>query len=547
MSELSKQALQVENTQSFPNNTTGYITPTLLRTFNSNAIDSTVNQTVYTSDSGSWNTKINNLNAFTASQQPSFTALNSFTASQLTINSGVNLFTQSAASSISQLNVQTASFYAFTASVNQVMEEGTVLGYSTRFNYRGLLISASVTPNVSGLITNIDVISDSTKTNTSSFNEFTASTNQQLDSLETNSASVNISVAALNNYTTSVGPVATGSLLLTASFLENTITFTKGNNSIFYVSGFANAAVTNAYSASTNIRLNNLEVETANLEIFTSSQLTINTSTGVSIAALNTYSASASSSIFNLNAFTSSQNTKNATLAAVTASLLASQSAYDTKWATLSDVTSSLISKTGSYATTGSNTFIGNQILMGSLIASGSLTITGSLTISSSADIDLNVIGNTTIAGNTTITGSLTLSSSALVELNVIGNTTITGSSLFTGSVTVTGSVVGNVVSMSIASNTASMDLNRGNFFTLTLVSGSATRLEASNIKAGQTINLLVSQPSVGTGTINYNSTFKWPLNNAYTASVITGSKDIVSFISFDGSALYGTAIKNLV
>ena len=68
MSELSKQALQVENTTSFPNNTTGYITPTLLRTFNSNVIDSTVNQTVYTSNSGSWNISISNLNAFTASQ-----------------------------------------------------------------------------------------------------------------------------------------------------------------------------------------------------------------------------------------------------------------------------------------------------------------------------------------------------------------------------------------------------------------------------------------------------------------------------------------------
>ena len=82
MSELSKQALQVENTTSFPNNTTGYITPTLLRSFNSNVIDSTVNQSGYTSDSGSWNSKINQLNAFTASQQPTFNALNSFTASQ---------------------------------------------------------------------------------------------------------------------------------------------------------------------------------------------------------------------------------------------------------------------------------------------------------------------------------------------------------------------------------------------------------------------------------------------------------------------------------
>ena len=80
MSQLSKTALQVENTTNFPNNTTGYITPTLLRGFNSDMIDSTVNQTGYTSDSGSWNVSISNLNTFTGSQQPVFNSLNAFTA-----------------------------------------------------------------------------------------------------------------------------------------------------------------------------------------------------------------------------------------------------------------------------------------------------------------------------------------------------------------------------------------------------------------------------------------------------------------------------------
>ena len=61
MAELTKQALKVENNTNFPNNNTGYITPALLREFNADMIDSTVNQTVYNTDSGSWNQQISSL------------------------------------------------------------------------------------------------------------------------------------------------------------------------------------------------------------------------------------------------------------------------------------------------------------------------------------------------------------------------------------------------------------------------------------------------------------------------------------------------------
>jgi hypothetical protein len=61
MSELTKQALKVENNQSFPNNNAGLITPTALRTFNEDMIDSTVNQAVYTADSASFDSRINNI------------------------------------------------------------------------------------------------------------------------------------------------------------------------------------------------------------------------------------------------------------------------------------------------------------------------------------------------------------------------------------------------------------------------------------------------------------------------------------------------------
>jgi hypothetical protein len=61
MSELSKQALKVENNTSFPNNNAGLITPSNLRTFNEDMIDSTVNQATYTTDSASFDNRIDTI------------------------------------------------------------------------------------------------------------------------------------------------------------------------------------------------------------------------------------------------------------------------------------------------------------------------------------------------------------------------------------------------------------------------------------------------------------------------------------------------------
>ena len=91
------------------------------------------------------------------------------------------------------------------------------------------------------------------------------------------------------------------------------------------------------------------------------------------------------------------------------------------------------------------------------------------------------------------------------------------------------------------------MDLSLGNFFALGLESGSTTELTATNIKPGQTINLLLTQPSVGTGSLSYNSTFKFPAGANYIATPISGSEDIVTLISYDATKLYATSINNLV
>jgi hypothetical protein len=116
---------------------------------------------------------------------------------------------------------------------------------------------------------------------------------------------------------------------------------------------------------------------------------------------------------------------------------------------------------------------------------------------------------------------------------------------IISGSNTViSGSLRGRVVTLSTASATASMDCSLSNFFDLTL-SGSMY-LTPTNILPGETINLRITQPATS-GSLNYTSSIKFPNGLPYTASATSSVVDLVSFISFDSSTLYATAIKNLV
>ena len=124
MSELTKQALKVDNNMSFPNNNAGLITPTALRGFNENMIDSTVNQAVYTADSGSWNQQINALEQFTASASGLTTGSLLITASFN--NSTRNLTFTKGDSSTFAVNIPDAS--------GSVLPSGVVSG-SSQINY----------------------------------------------------------------------------------------------------------------------------------------------------------------------------------------------------------------------------------------------------------------------------------------------------------------------------------------------------------------------------------------------------------------------------
>ena len=213
MSSISKQALKVENSTSFPDNNTGYITPSLLRAFNVDMIDSTVNQASYSVDIAAIQSDITALEAFTASQQPSFAALNSFTASQIVTNNALNAFTQSATQELDSLSAWTGSWEAWTSSLNEIRDDGVLQGYSTRFFFNGL-VSASVVDNVDGKIANVTIQQDGTKLDTASFNSYTQSINAFTASQNSFNASATASLVELLNLSSSLsgGYVTEGEL-----------------------------------------------------------------------------------------------------------------------------------------------------------------------------------------------------------------------------------------------------------------------------------------------------------------------------------------------
>jgi hypothetical protein len=112
------------------------------------------------------------------------------------------------------------------------------------------------------------------------------------------------------------------------------------------------------------------------------------------------------------------------------------------------------------------------------------------------------------------------------------------------GSTIVSGSLRGLVVLPTITTNTASLDFSIANFFTCSLANGITTHISASNYLPGQTINMLIVQGSAGTGKVSFPGAFK--SGSLYTGSAVANAVDIVTFITFDTTNIYLSAIRNL-
>ena len=208
-----------------------------------------------------------------------------------------------------------------------------------------------------------------------------------------------------------------------------------------------------------------------------------------------------------------------------------------------------------------------SQSITGSLILSSSVPIaTSSFIVSGSMEatgyITGSVIRATTFNGTTT---NLTNCNSAFATFGggstVIGNT-ISNNAAFGGlkfssnadwtliaqnqyGVVITGSLSGTVYPLSIASSTASLNLNSGSYYTLQLVSGSNTFINVSNIHRGQTVNIELA--TTGSGTVSFSSNVKQNPISSYVPTTTTGT-DVIQLISFSTSSLSLINVnKNLV
>ena len=181
----------------------------------------------------------------------------------------------------------------------------------------------------------------------------------------------------------------------------------NGANNLVTTSSF------NTFSSSVNSFTASVIATGSLTNTFTSSVNTSTSSLNTSTASLNAFSASVRASGSIINTFTSSVNTTTSSL--------------NTFSASVNTATASLNSKTGSYATTGSNQFKSDQVITGSLTVTSLATISSSISANSSS-IYLSSGSNLYIQNN----GYFELSGSALVSgsLNLTGSITINSGSI---------------------------------------------------------------------------------------------------------------------
>lgn len=210
------------------------------------------------------------------------------------------------------------------------------------------------------------------------------------------------------------------------------------------------------------------------------------------------------------------------------------------------------------------NSFTQSISDLNSFTQSAAISLDNLQIFSASANVSISNLGlfTASIAGTNqftasikTYTGSInSYTSSNDTKWNTLQNVTsslisstgsyaTTGSNTFTGSQRITGSVYGNLNTLTILLQTASIDMSLGNMFSLN-VSGS-TYISASNINVGQTINLLLTQ-TINTGSVVFSPQFKLPGGLAFSASLFSGSQDVITFVAFNSSSLYTSYIKNL-
>jgi hypothetical protein len=231
----------------------------------------------------------------------------------------------------------------------------------------------------------------------------------------------------------------------------------------------------------------------------------------------------------------------------------------DTDWSEITNIPSGLVSSSGQISYTGLSDIpadiVSSSAQVAALLPNGTVSSSAQISFTSITDVPAGLVSASSqvILQDTTgdlsgsrITGAVANATSAsfAATASYVDNGTLNGTTLITGSLTITGSAQGNVVAVTVSSNTASIDLNAGNYFTATLGSASTTHFSVTNVKAGQTANILVSTNAASTA--SFSSNVRQVTGSAYTPST-SGSVDVLTLISWDTSSVYLANLKRLV
>jgi hypothetical protein len=199
------------------------------------------------------------------------------------------------------------------------------------------------------------------------------------------------------------------------------------------------------------------------------------------------------------------------------------------------------------------STAIGTNGTSGTSGVSGTSGINGTNGVTSTVNINaITIADEGTAQGTATFIDFIGSGVTATVTSNTASITIsggggsgfpFTGSAVITGSLIVTGSARGNVVSMSIASATASLDMDAGNYFTC-LASGSFF-VNVTNLRPGDTANLILQ--TVGIATASFSTNVKQPSGSLYRPTSGSGQFDVLSFVSVDSTSTYLVSAKKFV
>ena len=86
--------------------------------------------------------------------------------------------------------------------------------------------------------------------------------------------------------------------------------------------------------------------------------------------------------------------------------------------------------------------------------------------------------------------------------------------------------------------------MNAGDFYTVTLGASATTHFNITNIKPGETTNILVNTNTASTA--SFSSNVRQPSGSLYVASV-SGSSDILTLVAFNTSSVNLVAVNRLI